>query len=134
MKGVDAIAEILKREGVEFLVCYPRQPLIEAAAKAGIRPIMCRQERVGVAIADGFSRTTNGKRLGVFSMQQGPGTENSFPGAAQAYSDNVPLLMIPGGEALAKRFIEPNFQAMDNFANVTKWCAQINAPERVTEL
>ena len=89
--------------GVEFLVCYPRQPLIEAAAKAGIRPIMCRQERVGVAIADGFSRTTNGKRLGVFSMQQGPGTENSFPGAAQAYSDNVPLLMIPGGEALAER-------------------------------
>ncbi len=134
MKGVDAIAEILKREGVEFLVCYPRQPLIEAAAKAGIRPIMCRQERVGVAIADGFSRTTNGKRLGVFSMQQGPGTENSFPGAAQAYSDNVPLLMIPGGEALAKRFIEPNFQAMDNFAHVTKWCAQINSPDRVTEL
>ena len=134
MKGVDAIAEILKREGVEFLVCYPRQPLIEAAAKVGIRPIMCRQERVGVAIADGFSRTTNGKRIGVFSMQQGPGTENSFPGAAQAYSDNVPLLMIPGGEALAKQFVEPNFQAVDNFRNVTKWCAQINTPDRVVEL
>ncbi|MEE2971079.1 MAG: thiamine pyrophosphate-requiring protein [Pseudomonadota bacterium] len=134
MKGVDAIAAILKREGVEFLVCYPRQPLIEAAAKAGIRPILCRQERMGVAIADGFSRTTNGKRIGVFSMQQGPGTENSFPGAAQAYSDNVPLLMIPGGEALAKHFVEPNFQAMDNFAHVTKWCAQINKPDRVTEL
>ncbi len=134
MQGADAIAEILKREGTEFLVCYPRQPLIEAAAKAGIKPILCRQERMGVAIADGFSRATNGSRIGVFSMQQGPGTENSFPGAAQAYSDNVPMLMIPGGEALAKAGIAPNFQAIDNFRHVTKWAAQVNAPERVPEL
>ena len=134
MNGADAIAEILKREGVEFLVCYPRQPLIEAAAKAGIKPILCRQERVGVAIADGFSRTTNGKRIGVFSMQQGPGTENSFPGAAQAFSDNVPVLMIPGGEARSKRFVSPNFQAVDNFRNVTKWCAQVDSAETIPAL
>ena len=51
MKVVDAICEILKREGVEFLSCYPTNPLIEAAATAGIRPIVCRQERVGVGIA-----------------------------------------------------------------------------------
>ena len=74
MQGVDAIAEILKREGTEFLACYPAQPLIDACAKVGIRPILCRQERMGMAIADGFSRTTNGKRLGVFAMQIGPGT------------------------------------------------------------
>ena len=44
MKGVDAIAEILKRECTEFIACYPAQPLIDASAIAGIRPIMCRQE------------------------------------------------------------------------------------------
>ena len=69
MKVVDVIAEILKREGVEFLSCYPTNTMIEAAATAGIRPIVCRQERVGVGIADGFSRVTNGKRIGVFSMR-----------------------------------------------------------------
>ncbi len=53
MKVVDAICEILKREGVEFLSCYPTNTLIEAAASAGIKPIVCRQERVGVGIADG---------------------------------------------------------------------------------
>lgn len=134
MKGADVIAEILRRENTEFLACYPAQDLIDACAKVGIRPILCRQERMGMAIADGFSRTTNGKRLGVFAMQIGPGTENSFPGAAQAYSDNVPLLLLPGGEPTTSAFIEPNFSAIQNYAHVTKWQAQINHVERIPEL
>ena len=134
MKGVDVVAEILRREGTEFLACYPAQPLIEASAVAGIKPILCRQERMGMAIADGFSRTTNGKRLGVFAMQQGPGTENSFPGAAQAFSDNVPILLLPGGESRSKAFIRPNFSAVENYENVTKWLARIDSVERIPEL
>ena len=55
MKGADVIAEILRRENTEFLACYPAQDLIDACAKVGIRPILCRQERIGMAIADGFS-------------------------------------------------------------------------------
>ena len=69
MNTVDIIAEILKREGIEVLSCFPTTPIIESAAKAGIRPIICRQERVGVGIADGYSRITNGDPLGVFAMQ-----------------------------------------------------------------
>ena len=134
MKGVEAIAEILKREGTEFLACYPNQPLIEAAALAGIRPITCRQERMGMAIADGFSRTSNGNRIGVFCMQGGPGTENSFPGAAQAFSDNVPLLLIPGGSPIQRAYISPGFSAIDNYGAVTKWLAQINHVDRIPEL
>ena len=29
MNGAEIVAEILKREGTEFLSCYPRNPLIE---------------------------------------------------------------------------------------------------------
>ena len=54
MNGAAVVAEILKREGTEFLSCYPRNPLIEACAALDIRPILCRQERVGVGIADGY--------------------------------------------------------------------------------
>ena len=134
MDGASAIAEILKIEGTEFLACFPANPLIEACANAGIRPIVCRQERVGMSIADGFSRTTNGKRLGVFAMQHGPGAENAFPGAAQAFSDNVPILLLPGGEATTSAFISPGFSAVDNYRHVTKWAAQINLVERIPEL
>ena len=88
MKVVDAIAEILKREGVKYLPCYPTTSTIEAAAAAGIRPIVCRQERVGMGIADGFSRVSNGRPVGVFTMQYGPGAENAYPGVARDVSGN----------------------------------------------
>src|SRR5262249_24922649 len=87
MNGAAVIAEILRREGTEFLSCYPRNPLIEACAALDIRPILCRQERVGVGLADGYTRIKRGKRNGVFAAQAGPGIENAFPGVAQAFSE-----------------------------------------------
>jgi acetolactate synthase-1/2/3 large subunit len=60
VKGVDAIARILKVEGAEFLSVYPTTSLIEAAAAVDIRPVLCRHERVGVGIADGYARANNG--------------------------------------------------------------------------
>ena len=134
MIGVDAVAEILKREGTEFLACYPAQRMIDAAAKLDITPILCRQERMGMAIADGFSRITSGSRIGVFAMQHGPGAENAFPGAAQAFSENVPVLIIPGAEATTRSFVEPNFSSVENYRNVTKWRAEVNHVERIPEL
>jgi acetolactate synthase I/II/III large subunit len=131
MKGFEIIARVLKAEGVEFIACYPRNPVIEACAKVGIRPVVCRQERVGLAIADGFSRVTNGRRLGVFVCQHGPGAENAFPGVAQAYSDNVPVLFLPGGEPSARQGITPTFSACANYAHVTKWSAYVSDPKRL---
>jgi acetolactate synthase-1/2/3 large subunit len=51
MKVGAAIAEIVKREGVEILLGYPVNHLIEFAAAADIRPIMVRQERIGLCAA-----------------------------------------------------------------------------------
>jgi acetolactate synthase I/II/III large subunit len=134
MKIVDAIAEIMKREGVEFLSTYPTTPIIDAAAAAGIRPVLCRQERVGVGIADGFSRTTNGRRLGVFAMQYGPGAENAFPGVATAYSDSVPVLILPLGHQRDRAQVFPLFSSARTYASVTKWVETLNQPEQVAEV
>ena len=123
MNGAGVIAEILKREGTEFLSCYPRNPLIEACAAIDIRPILCRQERVGVGIADGYSRIKRGKQNGVFAAQAGPGIENAFPGVAQAYAENVPMLMIPAGMPLARQYVRPVFRAAEVYRPVTKWSA-----------
>ncbi len=87
MKVVDAIAHMLKAEGVEILFAYPVNPLIEAAAKVDIRTIIVRQERIGLHMADAISRLSSGKQIGVFCMQSGPGAENAFGGVAQAYGD-----------------------------------------------
>ena len=134
MKVIDAIAEILKREGVEFLSCYPSTPMIDAAAKVGLRPIVCRQERVGVGIADGYSRISNGRRIGVFAMQFGPGAENAFSGVATAYSDSVPLLLLPLGHPSDRAGVKPYFSSVRSYDAVTKWVERINVSEQVPEI
>jgi acetolactate synthase-1/2/3 large subunit len=134
MKIVDAIAEILKREGVQFLSCYPTTPLIEACAALGIRPYLCRQERVGAGIADGFSRVSNGKPIGVFTMQYGPGAENAFPGVATAYSDSTPVLFLPLGHPRDRAQVFPLFSSARTYAAVTKWVETLNLAAQVSEV
>src|SRR6266545_212729 len=134
MNGAAVIAEILRREGTEFLSCYPRNPLIEACAALDIRPILCRQERVGVGMADGYTRIKRGKRNGVFAAQAGPGIENAFPGIAQAFSENVPLLILPAGLPLARQYVRPVFRAADVYRPVTKWCALAHSVQELPDL
>ncbi|MBI2938905.1 MAG: thiamine pyrophosphate-requiring protein [Chloroflexi bacterium] len=134
LRTIDAIVQILKREGVEYLSCFPTTPLIEAAAQGGIRPIICRQERVGVGIADGFSRVNNGVVPGVFAMQYGPGAENSFAGVATAYSDSVPILLLPLGHAEDRQGVSPLFGSTVSFKTITKRVEQITSPGRTGDV
>ena len=134
MKVVEAIVEILKREGVEYLPCFPTTPIHEAAATAGIRPIISRQERVGVGIADGFSRVTNGRPPGVFAMQYGPGAENAFSGVATAYSDSVPMLILPSGHSTERAGTLPLFNSVRVFEPVTKSVEELNSGKRVAQI
>jgi acetolactate synthase I/II/III large subunit len=134
MNGAALIAEILKREGTEFLSCYPRNPLIEACAAIDIRSILCRQERVGVGIADGYTRIKRGKRNGVFAAQAGPGIENAFPGIAQAYAENVPMLIVPSTLPLSRHYTRPVFRAADVYRPVTKWSALAHHVQELPDL
>ena len=121
MTGDQAIAKTLKAEGIEWFACFPNHSLIDVAAKEGLRPIICRQERAGVNMADGFSRITCGKTIGVFMMQAGPGAENAFGGVAQAYADSVPVLLLPGGPGLSGVGMHPGFDSHRHYRGVTKW-------------
>jgi len=134
VKVIDAIARILKIEGAEYLAAYPTTPLIEAAAKADIRPVLCRQERVGVGIADGYARVTNGRPLAAFCMQYGPGAENAFPGVATAFSDSTPLLLLPLGHPRDRAQVFPLFSSARTYASVTKSVETIAVGSQVAEV
>lgn len=133
MDVAGAVAQILKREGVEFLIAYPTNQLIESAAEAGIRTIIVRQERVGVHMADAVGRITSGGTLGVFAMQHGPGVENSFGAIAQAYAESAPILLLPAGYARHRSGVEPNFNSFLNFQHVTKSVEQVLVPEALPD-
>jgi len=134
LQGNTAIANILKMEGTEYLFCYPANPLIEAAAIAGIQPIMSRTERTTVNMADGYTRVTNGKRTGVVVTQAGPGIENAFAGIAHAYAESTPILVIPGGTARNRLGQSPDFDAVTAYQGVTKWATQANQADRIPEM
>jgi thiamine pyrophosphate-dependent acetolactate synthase large subunit-like protein len=125
MKAAAVVADVLKREGVEWLIGYPVNPIIEAAATADIRTIIVRQERTGLHMADAVSRLSSGRRIGVFAMQHGPGAESAFGGVAQAYGDSVPIVVLPAGYPRRLTNIPPNFNAALNYRHITKWSEQV---------
>ena len=134
MQVTQAIAEILKKEGVKFIIGYPVNPIIEAAAIADIRTIIVRQERVGLHMADAVSRLSSGDDIGVFVMQHGPGAENAFGGVAQAYSESVPLLVIPAGYQRRLAHYYPNFNSTLNMQHVTKSAEPVTMGKALPEV
>ena len=134
MQVAQAIAEILRQEGVKFIIGYPVNPIIEAAAIADIRTIIVRQERVGLHMADAVSRLSSGDEIGVFVMQHGPGAENAFGGVAQAYSESVPLLVIPAGYQRRLAHYYPNFNSTLNMQHVTKSAEPVTMGKALPEV
>jgi thiamine pyrophosphate-dependent acetolactate synthase large subunit-like protein len=133
MKVAAAVAQILKREGIEFLIGYPVNPIIEAAAEADIRTIIVRQERIGLHMCDAIGKLSSGEKVGVFAMQHGPGTENAFGGVAQSYGDSCPVVVLPAGYARNINQVHPNFNAALNFRNVTKSAEQVTVADATVE-
>lgn len=132
MNSNDLIANILKAEQVSWISCYPSNPLIEAVAKVGIRPVAFRHERGAVMAADGFSRCSDRQRFGVVAMQSQAGAENSVGGLAQAHADAVPILALPGGNPLNMLFVRPNTVAANTWDTVVKHIEIVMTPGQTT--
>ncbi len=134
MKLGQAVAEIMKREGIEILCGYPVNHLIEFAAAVDIRPVMVRQERIGLHMADAISRVTSGRKIGAFCMQHGPGSENAYGGVAQAYSESVPLLVIPQGYPRRIAGIDPNYSAAREMRGIAKSAEWVAVPAELPNI
>ena len=134
MNVAQAVAHVLKQEGVEYLFAYPVNPLIETAAELDIRTVIVRQERIGLHMADAVSRLSSGRKIGVFCMQSGPGTENAYGGVAQAFGESVPIVVLPMGYRRKVAQLSPNFHAYLNFQHITKSCEYLVLPETVSEV
>jgi len=134
MNVMQAVARILKMEGIEWVSCFPSNNLIEAVAEEGIRTVMFRQERGALMAADGYSRMNDRKKFGVTITQGGPGSENTMGGIAQAFSDNVPILYLPGGPALNQYAVRPNFSPSRTYESVSKSSEVIVQPAQVASV
>ncbi len=134
MNGADLIAGILKKEGVEIIPAFPHSEIIESGSRLGLRPLIVRQERHALHIADGYARATAGRKVACSTVQYGPGSENAIGALAQCYADNVPVLHMPGGYQLADQGIKPNFNAARNTQLITKWSEMVYQCERIPQM
>jgi len=134
MKVGEAIAEIMRREGIEVLTGYPVNHLIESCAAIDIRPVMVRQERIGLHMADAISRVTSGQQIGAFCMQHGPGAENAYGGVAQCYGESIPVLVLPMGYARRISQIKPNFSSTIQMAGITKSAETVSLAAEVPNI
>ncbi|GAF47605.1 putative thiamine pyrophosphate enzyme [Rhodococcus wratislaviensis NBRC 100605] len=131
MRASQAVAEVLRREGIEYAFCIPSNKLIDSVAEVGIRPIVGRHERSTINMADAYSRITNGEKIGVALVQQGPGAEAAFGAIAQAYSDSVPLLFLPQGDPRKAHGLRTSFDAVEAFKPISKWSARLDNPATI---
>ncbi|UCD72563.1 MAG: hypothetical protein JSW01_03665 [Candidatus Bathyarchaeota archaeon] len=138
MKGSEAIANILKQEGVKYVPCFPGGGAIDIinalADVPEVQTVLTRHERVACDIADGYARATND--VGVVLPSQGPGVAHAFAGIAQSYSDGTPVLCLAGqvSRQLIGTQAVQEVQDMDFFRSVAKWVGRINLIERIPEM
>jgi len=131
----NGLVRILKREGVEWVSTFPTTVINQACGDEGVPNFMVRTERYAVAVADGFSRVSNGKRFGVCSVMGGlnaAGLQMAYGGLAQAFEDSTPLLCITDGIQTPIGGTK-SYDITDSFRGVTKWTGYINEPHRVPE-
>ena len=135
MKVANGIVRILKREGTEFVSVMPIGNITRACSEENLRIIMMRDERFAVGLADGYSRASNGKKIGVFNVQGGAypvGAEIAQGAVAQAYEDDSPILGMMAGPATGQ-LGQHRFDIMRQYSGVSKWTGYIPDKKRVTE-
>ncbi len=135
VKAENAVARILKKEGVDWVGTYPTTVINNACGEEGVKNLMMRTDRFAVAVADGFSRCSDGKRFGVCSVQGGlnpVGAHMAYSALAQAFEDSSPILCVTDGIPPAIDGT-PRYDITQAFGSITKWTGYVNQPHRVPE-
>src|SRR5438046_10346497 len=135
VKAANGFARILKAEGVPRVSCYPPSPVNNALGEECVPIRMICEERFAVAVAEGLSRVTCGKQIGVCTVMAGlnaAGIQMAYGAVAQAWEDSSPLLVIaegvgPGATRHTHYDIGPAFKS------VTKWVGEIDRAELVPD-
>ena len=136
MRGGDAVIRALEKESVTYIGGYSGvglAPLWPALRSSDIiRPFSTRHERLGVDIADGYSRATG--KVGVAMTGAGPGATNTLTGIAGCYADNVPVLLLMGQHPLGNMGKEIQQEVPSSiFDSLVKWKGTMRRVEQIPE-
>ncbi len=128
MNGGEVIAQIMQKQGVEFLftLCGGHiSPILVGAHKEGIRVVDVRQESTAVFAADGVSRLTG--LPGVAVVTAGPGVTNSITAIKNAQMAQSPLVVFGGAPPtmLRGKGALQDIEQLEVLSTMVKWSASI---------
>jgi len=134
LTGADILVAELARHGIRWVATLcgnGLNPFYLACKRAGIRLIDTHNEQAAAYIADAYARLTG--QLGVCAVSSGVAHCNALTGAANAYFDGAPVLLITGASSGygARRGV---FQEFDQVALAAPICKSASFVTRSTDL
>lgn len=92
------LLQYIADEGVQYIFGVPGTTLVPLFAavnnQTAVKSILTKHEEGAAFMADGYARVSG--KIGVCYATSGPGATNLVTGVANAYMDDVPLLVITG--------------------------------------
>ena len=135
IKAANGLARILKAEGIPWVSCYPTNHVNNALGEEGVPILMMGEERFAVAVADGFSRVTAGKQIGVCTVManlNAAGIQMAYGAIAQAWEDSSPLLVIAEGVGQGGSR-HTHYDMVEAFRSVTKWVGKVDRADLIPD-
>jgi len=135
IKAANGLARILKTEGIPWVSCYPTNHVNNALGEEGVPILMMGEERFAVAVADGFSRVTAGKQIGVCTVManlNAAGIQMAYGAIAQAWEDSSPLLVIAEGVGQGGSR-HTHYDMVEAFRSVTKWVGKVDRADLIPD-
>lgn len=135
--GADLLVKSLEAQGVEYIFGIPGAKIdkvFNTLLDSKIKTVVCRHEQNAAFVAGGIGRMTG--KAGVALVTSGPGCSNLVTGLATANSEGDPVVAIGGAVATADRLkqIHQSMDTVNLFRPITKFSAEINSPESVSEV
>jgi len=134
MNGAQYVVAALQGRGVPFLsvLCgNGLDPLLAAAAEAGLRVVDARNEQGASYVADTYARLTG--RLGACAVSSGVAHVNAMAGLLNAHYDGAPMLLISGASPAAT-LGRGGFQDLDQAALARPICKRAEFVGRADRL
>lgn len=99
LSGAQVVVRVLKEENIRYVIGIPGTHNIELydafVDEPEIEPILVTDEQSASFMADGFARATGA--LAAISLVPGAGLTHALSGIAEAYLDQIPMLVLASG-------------------------------------
>ena len=135
--GGELVVDALEAHGVKQLFCVPGESYLEVLDALHDSPIVAtsaRQEGGAAMMAEAWGKLHG--TPGICFVTRGPGATNASAGIHVAQQDSTPMILFIGQINSQLRHREA-FQEVDYgqfFGAMAKWVAEIDSPDRITEM